>query len=301
MTATVAGVRAYITGSRGFVATWLERHLVERGEPVVIGESDVTDAEAVARDMADAAPDVVYHLAALAHIGESYANPGRVFEVNAVGTLHVLEAARRIDPMPTVLVVSTAEVYGQVTPDVLPLAESAPLRPVSPYAASKVAAEFLGLQAHWAHGLPVVISRSFNHIGPGQAPTFVVPSLAHRIVEAKRTGGTALKVGNLSPRRDFTDVRDVARAYRLLAEKGVPGEVYNVSNGVDVSIEELAHRMLELSGVDLELTVDPELVRPVEVPVLRGDATKLRAATGWAPQVELDDTLRDVLGAIERA
>jgi GDP-4-dehydro-6-deoxy-D-mannose reductase len=146
-----------------------------------------------------------------------------------------------------------------------------------------------------------VISRSFNHIGPGQAPTFVVPSLAHRIVEAKRTGGTALKVGNLSPRRDFTDVRDVARAYRLLAEKGVPGEVYNVSNGVDVSIEELAHRMLELSGVDLELTVDPELVRPVEVPVLRGDATKLRAATGWAPQVELDDTLRDVLGAIERA
>lgn len=290
-------MRAFITGLRGFVATWLERHLLELGEPVVIGQADVTDPDAVQAELAAAAPDAVYHLAALAHIGQSYANPRQVFEVNATGTLNVLEAARRLDPMPRVLVVSTAEVYGQVTPDQLPLTETSPLRPVSPYAASKVAAEFLGLQTHLATGLPVVISRSFNHVGPGQAPIFVVPQLAQRIVEAKRDGGRSLAVGNLSPRRDFTDVRDVVRAYRALMSDGVPGEVYNVATGTDISIEQLATRMVELSGIDLELVVDPALVRPVEVPVLRGDPTKLQAATGWKPEIDLDDTLRAVLAA----
>ena len=293
-------MRAYLTGGHGFVASWLIRHLEALGQTIVsTHEPDITDPDAIAKDMADAAPDVVYHLAALASVGQSYRNPRQVFEVNATGTLNVLEAASAIDPLPRVLLVSSSEVYGAVRPEEIPLTEAARLAPVSPYAASKIAAEYLGVQAFLASGLPVVVTRSFNHIGPGQAPNFVVPDLAQRIVEAAKSGGRTLKVGNLSARRDFTDVRDVVRAYRMLAEVGVPGEAYNVCTGRDVAIEELARRMLEIAGADLTFEVDPELMRPVDVPVLRGDNSKLVAGTGWEPEHDLDDTLRDVLAAAQ--
>ena len=290
-------MRAFVTGGHGFVGTWLRRHLLAAGDDVVApGQGfDVTDPVTLRPLMADARPDAVYHLAALAHVGRSWEEPEEFLRVNALGTLHVLEAARRCAPLPRVLLVSSAEVYGPVKPDEVPLRESAPLRPASPYAASKAAAELLGVQAHLGRGVPVIRARPFNHAGPGQDPTFVVPAMGRRIVDAQRSGETTLAVGNLSPRRDITDVRDVVRAYRLLVERGEPGEVYNVCSGRDVAIEDLVSRMLELAHADLEVKTDPALLRPADVPVLRGDPSRLRAATGWEPEVPLDETLVSVL------
>ncbi|HTZ09842.1 MAG TPA: GDP-mannose 4,6-dehydratase [Acidimicrobiales bacterium] len=290
-------MRALVTGAKGFVGSWLTAHLESQGD-LVVGidhEVDVTDPEAVRVALTEAAPDAVYHLAALAHVGQSWSGPAEAFEVNAVGTLHVLEAARAQARPPRVLVVSSAEVYGAVPPDRLPVGEDVPLAPVTPYAASKVAAEYLGVQAFLAHGLPVVRVRPFNHVGPGQSPGFVVPALAQRIVEARRSGTPSIKVGNLAARRDLTDVRDVVRAYRLLVEHGEAGAVYNVCSGRDVGIDEVAEHLLRLAGADLRLEVDPALARPVDVPVIRGDPAKLEAATGWTPVVDLETSLRGVL------
>jgi GDP-4-dehydro-6-deoxy-D-mannose reductase len=290
-------VRALVTGGHGFVGGWLRAHLEEQGDEIVGPEFevDVRDAAALRSALDEARPDAVYHLAALSHVGESWDAPEQTFVVNALGTLHLLEAARALAVPPRLLLVCSAEVYGSVRPEQLPITEDTPLRPMTPYAASKVAAEFLGLQSYLAHQLPVVRVRAFNHVGPGQAPTFVVSSLARQVALAEREGGTRLCVGNLTPRRDFTDVRDVVRAYRLLVERGQPGEVYNVCSGRDVAVEELARLMLDRAGLDLEVAVDPELVRPVEVPVVRGDPSKVQAATGWRPLIPLDKTLDDAL------
>jgi GDP-4-dehydro-6-deoxy-D-mannose reductase len=290
-------MRAFVTGGHGFVGPWLIKHLEEQGDEVVAPglEVDITDADAIAQAVSAARPDAVYHLAALANVSDSWEHPARTFEVNATGTLHVLDAARRVEPLPRVLLVCSAEVYGVVAPEQLPITEDTPLRPVTPYAASKVAAEFLGMQAHLGYGLPVVRVRAFNHVGPSQSGTFVVSDLARRIAEAARDGARVLRVGNLSPRRDFTDVRDVVRAYRLLIERGEAGGVYNVCSGRAIAIEELARRLLDLAGADLVLETDPALVRPVDVPVLLGDPTRIREGVGWEPEIPLDATLRDVL------
>jgi GDP-4-dehydro-6-deoxy-D-mannose reductase len=262
-------------------------------------ETDVADGAAVRRVMADVAPEAVYHLAAMTHVGESWENPSEVLRVNVLGTAEILAAARATGGNARVLVVSSAEVYGVVTPDQLPLGEDIPTAPASPYAASKLAAEAVALQAWRGYGQPVVIVRPFNHIGPGQSPNFFVPALAKRIVEARRSGTRSLRVGTLTTRRDFTDVRDVVTAYRLLIESGVPGEVYNVCSGRDVAMSEVAAQLLELAGADLTLETDPALVRPVDVPVLRGDPTRLREVTGWQSVVPLATTLADVLASWE--
>jgi GDP-4-dehydro-6-deoxy-D-mannose reductase len=216
-------MRAFVTGASGFVGGWLIRHLEARGDEVaaLAAQTDVADTAAVASQLQDAAPEVVYHLAGLAHVGLSWEAPEETFQVNAVGSLHLLEGVRALRDRPRVILVSSAEVYG--SGDGSPLSEEAPLRPASPYAASKAAAEFLGLQAHLGRGLEVVRVRPFNHVGPGQAPAFVVAALAGRIAAAEADGGKSVAVGDLSPARDFTDVRDVVRAYRLLAAHGVAG------------------------------------------------------------------------------
>jgi GDP-4-dehydro-6-deoxy-D-mannose reductase len=294
-------VRALITGGKGFVGQWLAAHLKDRGDEVAVIdlETDVADGTAVRRVMHDVTPDAVYHLAAMTHVGESWDQPSQVLRVNVLGTAEILAAARAEAPRARVLVVSSAEVYGVVTPEQLPLGEATPTAPASPYAASKLAAEVVALQAWRGYGQPVVVVRPFNHIGPGQSPNFFVPAMAKRIVEAGRSGAASLRVGTLTTRRDFTDVRDVVVAYRLLVERGAPGEVYNVCSGVDVAMSDVAQQLLALAGADLTLETDPELVRPVDVPVLRGDAALLRAATGWEPQVPLATTLADVLASWE--
>jgi GDP-4-dehydro-6-deoxy-D-mannose reductase len=232
----------------------------------------------------------------MTHVGESWKDPLQVLQVNVIGTAALLAAARQCGTDPRVLVTSSAEVYGAVTdPSLMPLDELTPTAPLTPYAASKLAAEALIGQAFRGHGQSVIVVRPFNHIGPGQTPNFAVPALAKRIVEADRRGEPSIPVGNLAARRDFTDVRDVVQAYRMLIESGTPGEVYNVCSGHDVAIEDIANGLLRLAGTSLRFEVDPALTRPVEVPVLRGDPSRLQHATGWKPEIPLDQTLADVL------
>ncbi len=295
-------MRALITGGAGFVGRWLAEHLRAEGDEVVLcdHETDVTDAGAIGPLVERSAPEAVYHLAALTHVGESWDAPVEVLRVNILGTAQVLAAARRLDPMPRVLVISSAEVYGTVTPDQLPLTEVTPTAPVTPYAASKLAAEEVALQAWRGHGQPVIVVRPFNHIGPGQSSRFAVAGLARRIVEAQRAGASTLAVGTLESRRDFTDVRDVVRAYRLVVTRGQLGARYNVCSGQDRSVAEIAARLLELSAAHLSFELDPALVRPVDLPVLRGSPARLEAETGWTPQIPLDETLRDVIEEWQR-
>lgn len=288
-------MRALLTGASGFVGGWLREYLEAQGDEVVaLAESiDIRDAAAVATALGEQRPEAVYHLAALTHVGRSWDEPAETFSVNAMGTLNVLEAARRAAEPPVVLLISSAEVYGSVGD--APVREDAPLRPVSPYAASKVAAEYLGVQAVLGRSLRVVRARPFNHVGPGQAPNFVVSALARRIALAELAGGGAVAVGNLEPRRDITDVRDVVRAYRLLVERGEPGEAYNVASGRTVTIAEVLDELVGLAKCPIEVVQDPTLVRPVEVPVLSGDATRLAERTGWRAEIPLGQTLGDVL------
>jgi GDP-4-dehydro-6-deoxy-D-mannose reductase len=298
-------VKALITGAGGFVGRHLVTHLEENGDEVAVldheGDQpvDVTDGAAVTKRIGEQEPEVVYHLAAVSHVGQSWDAPERVWRVNAEGTLHVLRACVE-SGVARVLVVGSADEYGAVDERALPLSEDAPLRPLTPYGASKVAADFLALQAFLGDGLATLRVRAFNHTGPGQAPRFLVPGLAARIAAAEREGHDEIAVGALDPVRDLIDVRDVVRAYRLLVERGEPGEAYNVCRGQAVSVADAAEQLLALASRPLRLVVDPELVRPVEVPRLVGDPTKLRAATGWEPAISLEQTLADVLDEARR-
>ena len=292
-------MKAFVTGASGFVGRHLVAHLRDCGDEVVPtdrsdGGPDLLDADGFATLVAEVRPDVVYHLAGQADVAASWLSPIETMRVNVEGTHNILEVARTFG-VAKVLTVSSADIYGVVPPEELPIVESAPLRPVSPYAASKAAADLVALQAHLGHGQDVVRARAFNHLGPGQSKSFVGAGFAARIVAAERSGDDELQTGDLTPRRDFTDVRDVVRAYRLLATEGRPGVAYNICSGTSVSIGELAGLLLGLTDARMRLVEDPDLLRPVELPELRGDASLLRRHTGWAPSISLDETLSDVL------
>lgn len=258
-------------------------------------EIDIADVAALSLLFEEARPEAIYHLAAKSHVGDSWVDPTEVLRVNVLGTAAVLAAARAVVPSARVLVVSSAEVYGHVGVDELPLTEASPSRPVSPYAASKLGAEAVAIQAVLGYDQDVVVARPFNHVGPAQSPMFAVAALAQRVVAAERSGANRISVGNLAARRDFTDVRDVVVAYRRLVEVGQPGEIYNICSGVDVAIDEVAAVLLELAKTTCTFEVDPQLTRPADVPVLRGSAAKLHDVTGWSPQIPLRQTLKDTL------
>jgi len=291
-------MKALVTGASGFVGTYLCAHLATEGDDVVAtdratGGADILDADAMHALMADHSPDAVYHLAGQADVAASWAEPVATLRSNAEGTQNVLAAASEAG-VSRVLAVTSAEVYGLTSADQQPINETLPLNPSSPYAASKAAAEMVCVQ--WANaGLNVIRARAFNHLGPGQSERFVAAALAGRIVRAQQQGESAISVGNLDARRDFTDVRDVVRAYRLLATNGQPGEAYNVCSGVDVAIAELAELVIQQSGHHVELVPDPVLQRPSDLAVLRGDPAKLMAATGWRPQIPLTTTVDDLI------
>lgn len=298
-------VRALVTGAQGFVGRHLCALLRASGDDVIaidrVNGPDITDADAVTTTFVEHRPDVVFHLAGQADVAASWESPTTTFRINAEGTMNVLAAARAAG-VGRVLATISADVYGLVTPGDLPLTEDAPLQPVSPYAASKAAADIVCRQAHLGHGQDVIRARSFNHLGPGQSDRFVAGAIASRIVAAERAGERSIPVGDLSARRDFTDVRDVVLAYRLLMDRGTAGAVYNVCSGVDHSVQDVADALVTMASSPVTLEPDPDLMRPVDLPVLRGDASRLRADTGWEPTRTLHETLADLFADMrERA
>ncbi len=293
---------ALVTGATGFVGPHLVRHLIDSGDRVV--GSDPHDGRSPGPDLLDfegwralvgsVRPDVIYHLAGWSDVGASWNAARQVWRANTEGTLGVLEAADAAG-VARVVLVSSADVYGPLDPADMPILDEQPTAPASPYGASKLAAEVLAQQFQRNSSIDVVIARPFNHIGPGQSPRFVVPAFAYRIAAAELAGGGEVTHGDLSSRRDFTDVRDTVRAYRLLAERGVPGRTYNICTGHDVAVSETLERLRAMSTVTITTSIDPSLLRPIEVPVHRGSARRLIDDTGWTPTIPLEQTLSDVL------
>jgi GDP-4-dehydro-6-deoxy-D-mannose reductase len=315
-------MRALITGAAGFVGQWVGRELVERGwdvagtaleatrpstepnDPLVSVRwytADVRRGEDLGRVLDAAKPDAIVHLAGVAFVPAAQADPGAALETNVIAAARLLaevktrRAAGSLDPV--VLVVGSGEQYGRHDASEMPLSESAAQRPHSVYAASKAAQEHIALEAFRSGGIRVIATRSFNHSGAGQADRFVIPALVGRALALREAGTRTLAIGNTTTVRDFLHVRDVARAYADLVERGTAGDVYNVASGVGVDVGTLARRVLALVGVDAIFNTDAALVRPAEVPVLIGDATKLRRATGWSPRLTLDSIIEDLIRA----
>lgn len=261
--------------------------------PVEVVRADFREVADVAR-LADTTPDAVVHLAAIASGAAARANPEDAFMVNGAMTGIFAEALNGANN-PRFLFVSTGEVYGSAHDG--PIAESASRQPVSPYAMSKVEAEGLVERFQKDDGLPAIIVRPFPHTGPGQTPTYVLPALAARLRDAKLAGAHVVKSGNLSAVRDFLDVRDVVRAYLLLLDRGVSGEIYNVASGVGRRLSDCFDMLARIVGVEAHAEQDAALLRPGDIPVLIGDATKLRTATGWSPQIPFERTLQDLVDA----
>jgi GDP-4-dehydro-6-deoxy-D-mannose reductase len=264
---------------------------------------DLRDATAVRGAIRSARPDVVYHLAALTSVGRSWVQPAQTLSENAQTSVNLLEALRGLDGDARVVWVSSCEVYGE--PALLPTPEAAALNPANPYAVSKLSAELLAQVYADAHGLQIVRARPFSHSGPGQRPIFLLSNLARQAAAGRREDVSRLQIvtGNPDTRRDFTDVRDVVRAYRLLGTAALeaPAEepaspVYNVSSGISVSAREQVALLTELlAPIEVELVVDPKRVRAHEVMDLRGDPSRLTAATGWRPRIPLRQTMLDTI------
>ena len=292
-------MKALVTGAGGFVGKHLIEHLEKSGDDVfgtdiISGGPDLNDPVGLADLFHDVLPEVIFHLAGQADVGYSWDAANETFRSNAEGTLNVLTAARSAG-VARVVTVTSADIYGIVNSEDLPLSEDAPFRPVSPYSASKASADLLALQAYLGYSQEVIRVRAFNHLGPGQSDKFVCSALAARIAHNELNGASKLPIGNLTAKRDFTDVRDVVRAYRLLALTGKSGEAYNVCSGVSISIEKIAAKLLALSTVPMELVVDPDLLRPIDLPDLLGNPEKITRDTGWKPELTLDQTLSDLI------
>ena len=292
-------MRALITGGDGFVGRHLAAHARAQGDDVTVVdvECDVTNIDHVRDVVRAASPEVIYHLAALSSVADSWSDPAAYTRVNVLGTHHVLAAARALEGC-TVVVVSSADVYGVVDGSDLPLVEAHPPSPASPYAQSKLEAEGFARRAA-REGQRVLIVRPFPHLGPGQSTRFAVPALTTRLLEARERGLAVIAVGDLRARRDYTDVRDVVRAYRLLVEFARSGEIYHVASGHDVELAHVAALLAERLELDVAFEVDPGLLRPVEVPILRGSFAKIHEATGWEPTITLSQSLDDVIRDIE--
>jgi len=298
-------VRVLLTGANGFVGRWLTAELAAANHEAIALDSsiDIRDSAAVSSAVASVQPDAIAHLAAVAFGPDASADPATAYSVAIGGTRSVLEAARLLDQSPVVLVTGSSEVYGQPQEGDLPLRESAALNGVSPYSISKIAQESVALAYSVRHGIPVIVTRSFNHIGPGQRPDFVVPAIAQRVADAVATGTDTIAVGNVDVRRDISDVRDVVRAYRLLLEAEAklrgprPPTVVNVCSGQSVAIRWVAERFCQFAGAHLALEVDPSLARAQDAKEIRGDYALLAAATGWRPTTSIEDSLRDVWNA----
>jgi GDP-4-dehydro-6-deoxy-D-mannose reductase len=269
--------------------------LPEVASRVQLHTVDLRDGEATRALVAAVAPDYLFHLAAQSYVPDSWRAPWETFATNVQATLNLLEAVRAAG-RGRVLVVGSNEEYGAAPEAELPLREDSPLRPVSPYAVSKVAQDLLGLSYHSAYGLDVVRVRPFNHIGPRQDARFVAGALARQVAAIELgLAAPVVYAGNLDAARDFTDVRDVVAAYWLALSRGTPGAVYNIASGRPRAVRELLAALVACSGRSIEVALDPARARPADIPVSYGDAGALRAATGWAPRIPFERTVQDIL------
>ena len=241
-------------------------------------------------------PDRIFHLAAQSFVPTSWSAPAETFSINTLGQIHLFEAVRAAGVDPLIQIAGSSEEYGLVYPDEVPIKENNPFRPLSPYAVSKVAQELLAYQYHQSYGLRTVVTRGFNHTGPRHGPVLSCSSFARQIAEIEaELSPPVLYVGDLTTKRDWVDVRDVARGYWLALEKGVPGEVYNIGSGTTRTIQSMLDTLLSQSSVEIKVRQDPARLRPSDVPILWADDAKFRAQTGWEPQIPFDQTMRDLL------
>lgn len=308
--------RILITGISGFVGSHLAEFLLERGMEVYgtirwrskldnikhiqdkIGliETDIKDAHSMQKTIDDVEPDYVFHLAAQSFVPTSWKAPSETVGTNILGTLNLFESVRNSNSDPRIQVAGSSEEYGMVFPDELPIKETNPLRPLSPYAVSKVATDLLGYQYHQSYGLKIVRTRAFNHTGPRRGEPFVTSNFAKQVAEIEKgLKPPVISVGNLNAQRDFTDVRDIVNAYWLSLQKCEFGEVYNICTGVARKIQFVLDLVLNMTDVKIEVKHDSERMRPSDVEILLCDCSKFREITGWKPKIAFEDTMRDLL------
>lgn len=305
-------MKALIIGGAGFVGSYLISHLKDNLgwdiavtkmahetiaiDGITIYDLDILDIDSITDLLNIVHPDCILHLAAQSSVGLSWKRPALTVDVNIKGTVHVLEAVRSLDYKPKLLLIGSGEEYGHILPSETPITENITPRPGNIYAATKACQNMIGKIYADAYDMHIMSVRAFNHIGPNQAPLFVVADFCKQVVAIEKgLQLPVIHVGNLSAKRDFTDVRDVVRAYGLLIEHGVSGETYNVGSGHAISIQEILDQILSLSTARIAVEVDPERLRPVDVPIIEADTTKLHSCTGWEPTITLRQTLQETL------
>jgi len=311
-------MRALITGITGFAGSHLAEYLLAEhpdvevfgtyrwrsrmeniehlGSRIKLLETDLRDYTSVHLAMERSRPDYVFHLAAQSFVPASWSAPNETMITNVTGQTNLFEAVRSLKLDPVFQIACSSEQYGLVLPDEVPITENNPLRPLSPYAVSKVTQDFLGYQYYQSYGLKVVRTRGFNHTGPRRGQVFVTSNFCSQVASIELgLQEPVIRVGNLDSIRDFTDVRDMVRAYWLAVTKARPGEVYNIATGSGIHIREMLDKILAMSTVHVDVQVDPDRLRPSDVEILIGDSSKFRADTGWEPRIPFDQTLRDLL------
>ena len=311
-------MRALITGITGFAGSHLADYLIaEKPELTIAGthrwrsrtenienldkrielfETDFRDYTSVQATLDRFRPDLIFHLAAQSFVPSSWAGPAETLSTNLIGQTHLFEAIRSLSLDPRIQIACSSEEYGLVKADELPIRETNPLRPLSPYAVSKVAQDYLAYQYFQSYGLRAIRTRAFNHTGPRRGDVFVASNFAKQLASIEAgLSEPVLRVGNLEAIRDFTDVRDMVRAYWLAVTEGEPGDVYNIARGVGTRIRALLDRLISLTKVEVRVEPDPERLRPSDVEILIGDSTKFKERTGWEPRIPLDQTLLDLL------
>lgn len=310
-------MKLLITGITGFVGSHLAEYLLAQGKDEVFGiyrwrsrmenishllnsisllECDIRDPVATREVIRKIRPDGIFHLAAQSYVPMSWLAPHETFLTNVISQLNIFEAVRAENLDCRIQIAGSSEEYGNVLPEEIPIKETNPLRPLSPYGVSKVAQDLLGYQYFMSYGLKIIRTRAFNHEGPRRGDVFVTSNFCKQVAEIEKgKKRPVLYVGNLSAVRDFTDVRDTVRAYYLALTKGKPGEVYNIASGKGYKIQEILNIVLSLTDVKIEVKVDPERLRPSDVMLLVGDASKIRDELGWQPEIPVEKTLKDLL------
>ena len=306
---------ALITGITGFVGSHLAEYLLEQGLEVYgtvrhkssreniqhienklrLIEADVGDARRLERAIRESKPDYVFHLASASSVFKSWRAPVEVMKTNIIGTVHLFEAIRKSGIDPKVQVAGSSEEYGMVYPEELPVKETNALRPLSPYAVSKVAQDRLSYQYHQSYGLKVVVTRAFNTTGPRRPAIYVTSNFAKQIAEIEKGKKPIIHVGNLDARRDFSDVRDIVRAYWLALQRCQPGEVYNICSEKAKAIREVIDLLLSLINRSIKIKQNPSRMRSADIAVMQGDCTKFKEQTGWEPEIAFEKTMADLL------